>query len=145
MGKEATTYRIEVSKHSSLKYFYSSSFIFLVLSTIWSWPYYLPTMFKVALAAVAIAVFLRGICLTRRTQITRVISINTAGRLVCYGEKATAGWLLNTSRGFLGFYALDYCRELDNKSTTLVIFSDQLTNIDNRRLSRVINKLKFIS
>lgn len=78
-----------------------------------------------------------------KTKTHSALSINTAGRLVYYSENKVAGWLLKTSRDAFGIYTLNYRREIDSKKGTIIIYWDQLTDVDKRRLSRIVNKLKY--
>lgn len=143
MGKDADVYRLEVIADSKLKLFYSSLFNLLLIASVWQWPYYTPDSYKIAICLFIFSLLLVQLRKIEKNKTASVLSINTAGRLVHYSKYKVAGWLLNSSRDTFGVYTLNYRREVDNKEGTIIIYWDQLADVDKRRLSRIINKIKY--
>lgn len=143
MGKDADVYRLEVIADSKLKLFYSSLFNLLLIASVWQWPYYTPDSYKIAICIFIFSLLFVQLRKIEKNKTASVLSINTAGRLVHHSRDKVAGWLLNTSRDTFGVYTLNYRREVDNKKGTVIIYWDQLADVDKRRLSRIINKIKY--
>ena len=143
MGKDADVYRLEVIADSKLQLFYSSLFNLLLIASVWQWPYYTPDSYKIAICIFIFFLLFVQLRKIEKNKTDSVLSINTAGRLVHYSKYKVAGWLLNSSRDTFGVYTLNYRREVDNKKGTVIIYWDQLADVDKRRLSRIINKIKY--
>lgn len=132
------TYRIEVRGESNLYYRFITATLFIWLWALWLWPYYMPALVKMTIAAVVIVAFYFEFRRVKKGIRASVLSISLSGRIVIYTSGNEAGWLQAQSRVFIGFYYLRYQPELGGKKKSLVIYTDQVSDIDRRRLSRLI-------
>ncbi len=72
------------------------------------------------------------------------LSLSQFGRIVHYSSSTQMGWLLSSSKSYLGLFLLEFKQDLTGKTKRLVLFSDQLEQQDRRRLSRIIKSLPFV-
>lgn len=141
---ECQTYRIEVSAHSKLYYFFICSIFFLWLWALWLWPYYMPNTQKICLSFLLFLVFLFEVKTNKNRASKNVLLIGSNGRFVLHSNRGIkAGWLQSSSQIYIGFFVLKYNPELGTSPQVLVVYTDQINTLNQRRLSRVIRAVQF--
>lgn len=140
---DSPVYRIEIRAHSSLYYFIIYSLLLLSLWALWLWPYYLPSYLKLVFALALLILFAWEIRNHQKDLTDKVLSLSQKGRLVLYAKHTELGWLQSNSGVYLGFYCLSYLSDLEQSKRTLIIYADQVSDRDRRRLSRIIYAVKL--
>lgn len=137
---DSQTYRIEVRGRSYLYHF----FIFLIAViwfwAIWLWPYYLPNVYKLSLAALWLLILILEI--RRKIDTPAVLTLSQSGRIIKHTESPQGGWLLPNSKVYPGFFYLCYLPDIAKSKQSWVIYVDQLSDVDRRRMSRVLRAVR---
>lgn len=139
----SSVYYIEVSAGSYLKYLFYFSFALFTLLVIWSWPYYLPNTVRLLLSWLFLLAFIWFLWRDLQQASRFTLSLSAKGRLVNYQQGIKAGWLLGLSVHYLGCFVLIYRQDVSDKLAKLVIYADQLNDVDRRRINRVIHQVQY--
>jgi len=144
MNKESQTYRIEISRNSRFLLIYLLVLACLSQLTIWQWPYYTPYWLRTLLSFIIIVLITKEAVEHWRRDASAVLSLSQIGRYVYYSKgNHQAGWLVDTCRSYPDFFCFKYRNDLDNKVFTKIIFTDQLSEHSQRRISRVIQRARL--
>ena len=143
MSQLALTFRVQIKQNSIIRLSYHVAFLVVNLSLIWSWPFYLPEYIRWLMTAVMSLFSIVFIWRSISKPQTWSFSLSSTGRIVCFDVESMSGWLTASSTSFPGVAYLEFNRDLTAEKQSRLVFFDQVTDTDKRRICRVLNQVQY--
>lgn len=143
MTLPSLTFRIYIQPHSLIWLGYQAFFLLVNLLIVWAWPFYAPIYVRCALTLLIGMLSIGLAWRSASTSQTWSLLLNSTGRIVCFGVEKKAGWLTPSSNIFPGVAYLAFTEDITADKQYRLVFFDQITDRDRRRICRVLKYLHF--
>lgn len=140
MDRVSLNFRIEISSNRRLQRRTSVLFYSLFVYSLYIWPYFVPSLLKFTVIAIVLVLAIIHIAKAPKLD-SRVLLVSDDGEIKAPEIKWEGQMSRWSSHLFFVFFICSV-NGLTGKTKNQVIFSDQLSEQDKRRLARIIKRIK---